>query len=143
MADATKDAAAAETKNNGAKAAEEKPLKLTQKQVNAYLKENAATDQDCPERGLPFVQESKGELRVFLRVDGVADVLGETKGRVRKALEELGFSRRPFSYQHSKKGQTSASYYSAPAGTMAAGVKHREARKARAEGNAEGSGEKE
>lgn len=123
--------AASSGRRNGA---EEKPLELTQGQVNAYLKAEASTDQDCPQEGKPFVQESKGTVKVFLRLEGLAKHLGEAPGRVRKAVEALGFTRRPFSYTHSKKGQTSASYYSAPAKDMARGVDHRTVERKRAEG---------
>jgi hypothetical protein len=36
------------------------------------------------------------------------------KGEVKASLAVLGFERKPFSYRHPTRGQSSASYYSAP-----------------------------
>lgn len=85
-----------------------------------YVEAHHSTDPDAPSKGVPFVQNDRvylqlegrvtGGLLAYARSESKTDDVG--KAALRKQIEELGFTRKPFSYHHSDKGQTSASYYS-------------------------------
>jgi hypothetical protein len=97
-------------KQNGAE------VKVTRAQLVDYIKATATDSPDAPLEGGTFIQDTAGTERVYLRVEGLAAHLGiEGRGKVRRAIvEDHGFTRRPFTYQHPEKGQTSASYFSRP-----------------------------
>jgi hypothetical protein len=109
--------------------------------VRSFVEKTATDRTDAPAKGGTFVQESKGELRVFLRLEPLAKHAKVSVNDMRKAaIEHLGFSRKPFSYMHDGK-QTSASYFSAPAkGLVPQGVPHREVQRGGGSGRAEGNG---
>lgn len=98
-------------------------IKVTKSQIVEFVKATISSDRDAPVKGKSFIQDTAGVTRVYLRLRPLADALehGDTPGKVREAIEQLGFSRRPFSYTEGSgddSRQTSASYYSAEASSL-------------------------
>jgi hypothetical protein len=126
-------------KRNGKPAAAKKPAvevpKVTDAQMNEFLRKHATDKPDAPAKGLPFVDDKSGEVK--LRLDSFAKFLKVDETTARKAIEVMGGHRKPFSYQHPTKGQTSASYYHVPGkAAWVKGVAQRPNGARRAEGKA-------